>query len=87
MCNMQGDAQGKIVHAIPFNRAQAMHAGSTTFIRLSSQNETLNKQKRLPDGEASLEENNEKLLNQILQEKEKKKKAQFKKKCNWSEPN
>lgn len=44
MCNMQGDAQGKIFRAISIsNRAQAMHAGATTFMRLSSQNETVNK--------------------------------------------
>lgn len=74
MCNMQGDAQGKIFHATPIsNRAQAMHAGTTTFMGLSSQNETINKQKRLLDGEVSLEEKNEKLLNQALQETEKKK--------------
>lgn len=42
-------------------------------MRLSSQNEILNKQIRRLDSEVSLEEKNEKLLNQVLQEKEKKK--------------
>lgn len=43
-----------------------MYAGSTTFMRLSSQNETLHKDERPLDEEASLEEQNGKWLNQVL---------------------
>lgn len=57
-----------------------MHAGSIAFMRLSSQNETLNKQKRLLDGEASLEEKKTKSdWTKFSKKKRKKKKTQFNK--------
>lgn len=66
-----------------------MYAGSITFMTLSSQNETSNKYERLLDGEASLEEQNGKWLNQLLKKKKGKKgKHNLKKnKYNWWEPN
>lgn len=82
MCDIQGDAQGKIFHAMPIsNRTQAMHAGSTTFMRLSSQNETLINRKECWMEKSAQKKKTEKLLQQILQEK-KKQKPQFKQKCN-----
>lgn len=44
--------------------------------RLPSQNETLNKYERLVDGEASLEEQNGKWLNQVLKKKRERKKKE-----------